>query len=227
MLDPWSQKMPWRRRWPPTPLFLPGKSHGQRSLVGYSPWGHRESDTTEHAGTDRKAPQSTVLPPKPCDVDDGRKPEPKTGNCIRIHTVAPGKNASPCSRQGDGCERLLKNMPHVSPSAPEQGRSLQRDDCLPCSGMWPFAPAENGQLPHPALADLEKAEEPEIKWPTFIDHRKSKGIPEKHLASPSSAMLKIFTVWITTNWNILQELGIPYSPDLPPEKSVCRSRSNS
>ena len=32
----------------PTPVFLPGKSHGQRSLIGYSPWGHKESDTTEH-----------------------------------------------------------------------------------------------------------------------------------------------------------------------------------
>ena len=36
-----------RRKWQPTPVFLPGKSHGQRSLVGYSPWGHKESDTTE------------------------------------------------------------------------------------------------------------------------------------------------------------------------------------
>ena len=36
-----------RRRWHPTPLLLPGKSHGQRSLVGYSPWGREESDTTE------------------------------------------------------------------------------------------------------------------------------------------------------------------------------------
>ena len=37
----------WRRKWQPTPVFLPGKSHGQRSLVGYSPWGHKESDMTE------------------------------------------------------------------------------------------------------------------------------------------------------------------------------------
>ena len=37
----------WRRKWHPTPVFLPGKSHEQRSLVGYSPWGHKESDTTE------------------------------------------------------------------------------------------------------------------------------------------------------------------------------------
>ena len=37
----------WRREWPPTPLFLPGEFHGQRSLEGYSLWGHKESDTTE------------------------------------------------------------------------------------------------------------------------------------------------------------------------------------
>ena len=37
----------WRRKWQPTPVLLPGKSHGQRSLVGCSPWGHKESDTTE------------------------------------------------------------------------------------------------------------------------------------------------------------------------------------
>ena len=34
-------KIPWRRNWQPTPVFLPGKSHGQRSLVGYSPWSHK------------------------------------------------------------------------------------------------------------------------------------------------------------------------------------------
>ena len=40
-------KIPWRRKWQPTPIFLPGKSHGLRSLVGYSPGGRKESDTTE------------------------------------------------------------------------------------------------------------------------------------------------------------------------------------
>jgi len=40
-------KIPWRRKWQPIPVFLPGKSHGQRSLVGYSAWGRKESDTTE------------------------------------------------------------------------------------------------------------------------------------------------------------------------------------
>ena len=46
--DPWIGKIPWRGTWQPTPVFLPGKSHGQRSLAGHSPWGHKESDTTEH-----------------------------------------------------------------------------------------------------------------------------------------------------------------------------------
>ena len=45
--DPWARKIPWRRKWQLTPVFLLEKSHGQRSLVGYSPWGHEESDTTE------------------------------------------------------------------------------------------------------------------------------------------------------------------------------------
>ena len=49
--DPWVGKSPWRRKWQPTPVFLPGRSHGRRSLVGYSPWGHKELDTTEHAHT--------------------------------------------------------------------------------------------------------------------------------------------------------------------------------
>ena len=45
--DPWVRKMPWRRKCQSTPILLPGKFHGQRSLVGYSPWGCKELDTTE------------------------------------------------------------------------------------------------------------------------------------------------------------------------------------
>jgi len=40
-------KIPWRRAWQPTPVFLPGESHGQKILVDYSPWDFKESDTTE------------------------------------------------------------------------------------------------------------------------------------------------------------------------------------
>ena len=45
--------MHWRRKWQPTPVFSPGKSHGQRSLVGYSLWGHKESDMTERLNNNR------------------------------------------------------------------------------------------------------------------------------------------------------------------------------
>ena len=45
--DPWVGKIPWRRKWQPTPVFLPGKSHGWRILVGYSSWGRKELDLTE------------------------------------------------------------------------------------------------------------------------------------------------------------------------------------
>ena len=48
--NPWVRKIPRRRKWRPTPVFLPGESHGQRSMVGYSPWGRKESDMTEQAG---------------------------------------------------------------------------------------------------------------------------------------------------------------------------------
>ena len=45
--DRWVGEIPWRRKWQPTPVFLPGGFHGQRKLVGYSPCGHKESDTTK------------------------------------------------------------------------------------------------------------------------------------------------------------------------------------
>ena len=45
--DPWVGKIPWRRKWQPTPVFLPGESHGERRLLGYSPWGRKESNRTE------------------------------------------------------------------------------------------------------------------------------------------------------------------------------------
>ena len=44
-LYPWVGEIPWRRAWQPTPIFLLGESHGERSLAGYSPWGHKVSDT--------------------------------------------------------------------------------------------------------------------------------------------------------------------------------------
>ena len=54
--DSWVGKSPWRRKWQPTPVFLPGKSHGQRSLAGYSPWGH----TVRHDLATRPPPPPNV-----------------------------------------------------------------------------------------------------------------------------------------------------------------------
>jgi len=50
-LNPWVRMIPWRGKWQPPPVFLPGKSHGQQSLVGYSSWICQELDTTEHTHT--------------------------------------------------------------------------------------------------------------------------------------------------------------------------------
>ena len=57
--NPWVRKIPWRRKWQPTPVFLPGKSHGQRSMVGYSPWSHKRAGhdlVTKHQQQSRPIP---------------------------------------------------------------------------------------------------------------------------------------------------------------------------
>ena len=45
--DPWVRKIPWKRAWQPTPVFLPRESHGQRSPMSYASWGHKELSMTE------------------------------------------------------------------------------------------------------------------------------------------------------------------------------------
>ena len=69
---PWVGHIPWRRKWQPTPVFLPGKPHGWRSLVGYSPWSHKESDTTEwlHFILTKGFPNSSVGKESACNAGD-------------------------------------------------------------------------------------------------------------------------------------------------------------
>ena len=55
--DPWFRKTPWRREWLPAPVFLPGESHGQSSLVAYSPQSHNELDMTEQLSTQTRKDQ--------------------------------------------------------------------------------------------------------------------------------------------------------------------------
>ena len=84
--DPWVRKIPWRREWQPQQVLLPGESHGQRSLEGYSPWGHKESDTTERLshhpwGGEMRVPQklSAKCPLEGlCEGRGGRSP----GSCL-------------------------------------------------------------------------------------------------------------------------------------------------
>ena len=59
-LVPWLRKIPWRRKWQPTPVLLPGESHGQRSLLGNSPKGLKESDRTERLSTHMGAKNKCV-----------------------------------------------------------------------------------------------------------------------------------------------------------------------
>ena len=61
--NPWVRKIPWNREWQPTPVFLPGKFHGQRSMAGYGPWGCKKSDMTERLSTtsSKKELDQTVL----------------------------------------------------------------------------------------------------------------------------------------------------------------------
>ena len=54
VVSSWVGEIPWRWKWQPVPVFLPEKLRGQGSLVGYSPWGHKEWDTTEHTHTEQR-----------------------------------------------------------------------------------------------------------------------------------------------------------------------------
>ena len=76
--DPWVGKILWRRKWQLTPVLLPGKSHG-RSLVGYSPWGRKESDTTEQLDLTslHLVPKPSILPL--VSLEDGFCPSGRPG----------------------------------------------------------------------------------------------------------------------------------------------------
>ena len=60
--DPWVGKIPWRRKWEPTPVLLPGESHGQRSLAGDSPWSHKMLYTTEATWHTQSFQYNILLP---------------------------------------------------------------------------------------------------------------------------------------------------------------------
>ena len=75
-IDPWVRKIPWRKAWPPTLVLVPGESQGQRGLVGYSPWGQKESDTAERLSTLACRQQTLLMcarhPPTPSSESPAR-----------------------------------------------------------------------------------------------------------------------------------------------------------
>ena len=87
-LDLWVGKIPWRRAWPPTPKFLLGESHGQRSLASYSSQGHKGSDTTERfskPGKDQeKEPEGLLMEPR---VENLESPEEWVHLCLGAGTT--------------------------------------------------------------------------------------------------------------------------------------------
>ena len=76
----WVGKIPWKRRPQPTRVFLPGKSQGQRSLAGYSPWGRRESDGTERLA-DPLTLRATRLCVLPCEREEAWLEHQTSGSC--------------------------------------------------------------------------------------------------------------------------------------------------
>ena len=89
--DLWVRKISWRTAWQPTPVFLPGESHEQRSLAGYSLWGCKQSDTTEgtehtHTHTSVKITEKRGFPGGPvaetlCSQCRGPRFDPWSGDC--------------------------------------------------------------------------------------------------------------------------------------------------
>ena len=122
---PWVRKIPWIRKWQPTPVFLPGESHEQRSLAGCSPWGHKELDMTKHTHTHTHT--LNLLP-----VSDSVWPHRWQPTRLPRPWDSPGKNTRV------GCHFLLQCMKVKRESEVAQSRPTLSDpmDCsLPGSSV--------------------------------------------------------------------------------------------
>ena len=110
--DLWVVKIPWRRARQPTPVFLPGAAHGQRSLASYSPWSHKESDRTEVTSVQFSSVAQSC--PTLCDPMNRSTPGLPVHHQLPeftqtyIHRVMPSSHLILC------CPRLL--LPPIPPS---------------------------------------------------------------------------------------------------------------
>ena len=104
-VDPWVEKIPWRRKCQPTPVFLPREYHGQRSLVGYRPWGHEESDITEWLNT------ISI-------IKNGEKIFLNSTNLLFLRNV---KNMSAAAKSLQSCPTLCDPIDSSPPGSPIPG----------------------------------------------------------------------------------------------------------
>ena len=110
--DPWVGKIPWRRKWQPTPVSLAGKSHRQRNMVRFSPWGHKELDITEHMyplytehipmDLSKESERSTIQSDRSC-VWVG-----SSGHYGLIYNGFEVRHPGPCSSRG--CFQLISGL---------------------------------------------------------------------------------------------------------------------
>ena len=124
---------PWRRKWQPTPGFLPGESHGQRSLAGYSPWGRRESEMTENART-------AFLKNLPATL---RTPAPKTLTPYAVPPQLRGLQGGPSASAPVLSPLAVRRLPYgpagtsFVQAAQEQRRRPERGRLPPGAGSGP------------------------------------------------------------------------------------------
>ena len=85
--DPWVGKIPWRRAWQPTPVILPGESHGQGSLTGYSPWSCKESNITEVTEHPCKSQKNLREFPDLCQGGSRKSWNKKESSKIHVHKI--------------------------------------------------------------------------------------------------------------------------------------------
>ena len=136
--------MPWRRKWQPTPVFLPGESHGQRSLAGYSPWGHKESDTAEQVSVRTHTHTTSLqspLAPLPASKALGSLPISlfKTESLL-VHSLT-----QPQGPRYTGREQSLKIRGKVTLKLSLPCQSLSHQETFQRPSLWSWV--NTGNLP--------------------------------------------------------------------------------
>ena len=153
MFSPWVRKIPWRREWRPAPGFLPENSRGESGLVGYSPWGRTESDTTGRVTLSPSLPFSKSQSP-PCRAQPSLPPPRPTLPLLL------GGRSQELACWTSLVARQMKNLPA---STGTQVRSLGRKDAA-CGGATQ-ARGPGARALQPEQPSGERPERHSEEWP--------------------------------------------------------------